>query len=114
MPLKVCYIDDEVDLLELFVDLYSTPNRSITTFHDWEKAIDYLKSNKQDIIFIDYRLQRITGDKLAEKLDIETPKVLITGDMEVRTVYPFFAFFPKPFREEEIERILQLAEKKAV
>ena len=39
MPLKIYYLDDETDILTMFVDTFSGPDRKITTFSDPEKAI---------------------------------------------------------------------------
>lgn len=106
MSLKIYYLDDEPDLLEMFVDLFSAPDRDIITFSDPKTAIETIQKSPPDILFIDFRLPNITGDQIALMLDPKIPKVLITGDMQVKCVYRFDAIFDKPYREAQVEEMI--------
>jgi DNA-binding NtrC family response regulator len=111
MPLKIYYLDDENDLLEMFSDTFSSANRSISTFSDPNTAMEAVRQNPPDILFIDYRLPNYTGDQIAQELDPKLPKVLITGDMQVNSKYKFLAVFEKPYRTSQIEDLLDKLEK---
>jgi DNA-binding NtrC family response regulator len=106
MPLKIFYLDDEPALLEMFSDTFSAPDRVITTFNDPKTAIEATRQTPPDILFIDYRLPNYTGDQIAQMLDPKIPKVLITGDMQVKCSYNFLAIFEKPYSASKIEEIL--------
>ena len=103
---RIYYLDDEVSLLELFVDTFSLPDREITTFSDPKIAISEIQKNPPDILFIDYRLPNFTGDQIAQMLDPKLPKILITGDLNVKCVYPFIFIFEKPYKPDQIEEVL--------
>ena len=106
MPLKIFYLDDEPALLEIFIDTFSSPDRVITTFNDPKTAIEAIRQTPPDILFIDYRLPNYTGDQIAQMLDPKIPKVLVTGDMQLKCNYNFLAIFEKPYRASDIEEIL--------
>jgi DNA-binding NtrC family response regulator len=106
MPLKIFYLDDETDLLEMFSDTFSSSERVIATFCDPKTAIAAIRQTPPDILFIDYRLPNYTGDQIAQMLDPKIPKVLISGDMQVKCSYNFVAVFEKPYKASKIEEIL--------
>jgi DNA-binding NtrC family response regulator len=113
MPLKIFYLDDEPALLEMFSDIFSSDNRVITTFSDPKTAIEAIRKTPPDILFIDYRLPTYTGDQIAQMLDPNIPKVLITGDMHIKCSYNFIAIFKKPYKASQIEEILEKLAKNA-
>jgi len=108
MSLKIVYLDDEPALLEMFGDLFSSPDREIALYDNPKTAIAAIEADPPDILFIDFRLPGYTGDQIAQLLDPKIPKVLITGDMEVKCAYPFHAVFEKPYTSKlgEIEALL--------
>lgn len=107
MPFKIYYLDDEPFLLEMFVDTFAAPGREITTFSDPDIAIETIKKSPPDILFIDYRLPKYNGDSIAMMLDPQFPKFLITGDIEVKCVYKFDAIFDKPYKANQIEKVIE-------
>lgn len=107
MSLKVYYLDDEKDLLEMFSDTFSTPDIQITNFSEPALFMKAVKASPPDIIFLDFRLPGCTGDEIAQQIDPNIPKVLITGDTEVRPKASFLAVLGKPYRSQSIEDILR-------
>ena len=113
MPLKIYYLDDEPDLLEMFADIFSSPERTITTFTDPQTAVETANSSPPDIMFFDYRLPNATGDELALKVPTAVPKALVTGDMNVNLKAKFDAVFSKPYKPDDIENFINtIASKK--
>ena len=106
MSLKIFYIDDELALLEVFKELFDNEGIEILTFVNPKKALEELTKTQPDLIFIDYRLPGITGDELAKSFNPETPKALITGEMNVKTQTKFDRVFPKPFSITELEKYI--------
>jgi DNA-binding response OmpR family regulator len=107
MFLEVYYLDDEVDLLELFTDIFASPEVRITTFSDPQKAEHAIQERAPDLLFLDQRLPGTTGDQIALRLDPAIPKVLITGDVIVKVEARFEAIFPKPFAIDQVRAIIE-------
>jgi DNA-binding NtrC family response regulator len=106
MGLKVAYVDDEVDLCEIFLDTFQDETISITTYSNPNLALEGIQTNPPDLIFLDYRLPKTTGDQLALKINNSVPKCLISGDLFIKTEYKFLKVFQKPFKYEEIRALL--------
>lgn len=106
MRLNVWYIDDEQDLCDNFVDLFSTEEVKVTGFTEPKKAVEASKSNPPDLIFVDYRLPFTTGDQVAFLFDEKIPKFLVTGDITVTTKYRFEKVLNKPYDESAILKII--------
>ena len=106
MSLKVYYLDDEKDLLEIFEEIFSDAGIEISTFHDVQSAVSKIKSHPPDLLFLDYRLSNTTGDEVALTLDPDLPKVLVSGELSVDCQASFIAKIGKPFEDEKIREIL--------
>ena len=106
MPIKLYYLDDEPELLELFSDLISSEHVAITTFSDPLLALDAIKANPPDLLFLDYRLPHTTGDQIALQVPASIPKVLITGDLDVTLHAKYEAKFAKPVSTKDVKAFL--------
>jgi DNA-binding NtrC family response regulator len=114
MPLKIVYLDDEADLLEIFVDNFASANREINTFTNPQLALEFIHANYPDVVLLDFRMPSTTGDEVAQAIKINVMKVLITGDIETATITAFERKFAKPFPYDEIEKyLLSLTDKRA-
>lgn len=111
MPLTVVYIDDEPDLCEIFQESYSGPEVKIHTFSDPQKALKEVPGLHPDLVFVDFRLPNITGDKIAAQLALKVPFFLITGDLQVKADFAFTKILQKPVKISEIEAILSSFQK---
>ncbi len=107
MPIRLVYVDDEVDLLELFADMFSSSEVVIETYSDPVRAIAAIRDNPPDLIFLDHRLPRTTGDQIARQLDPAIPRALVTGDVTVQLESHFEAIFEKPFPIAKIREFIQ-------
>lgn len=107
MSLKVFYLDDEPDLLQLFMETFQTDQIQISTFDNPDYAISEAKTNPPDVFFIDYRLPLITGDKVAGKVPSSIYKVLVTGDLNLNLNYSFDQIVEKPFKILLIQNTLK-------
>lgn len=106
MSLKIIYLDDEPDLLEMFVDNFSRPEFEIKTFSDANLAIEEIKKSPPDLLILDFRLVKTTGDKVAQQVDPAIPKIMITGDLLSKTTYNFLHIFHKPYNMVEMKEFL--------
>ncbi|MGE3608265.1 MAG: response regulator [Bacteriovoracaceae bacterium] len=107
MPLKVYFLDDEVDILEIFEDTYASENVQIRTFSDPQQAINEIKINRPDLLFIDYRLPNTNGDEVALQLDDSIPKVLISADYNLTPKAKFVACLIKPYKKNDILELIK-------
>jgi DNA-binding response OmpR family regulator len=106
MALNLVYLDDEEDLCSLFAEMFSSDEVKIKTFVDPELAIQEVSSNPPDLIFLDFRLPKVTGDMVALKMNNAIPKVLISGDISPITEYKFLKIFGKPWTVSEVENLI--------
>jgi CheY-like chemotaxis protein len=106
MLLKVFYLDDEKDLTDIFVELFSNEQVEIIAFNDPKKAILESHKQKPDLIFLDYRLPGTTGEVVALSMPANIPKYLITGDLIIHNSKPYQEILRKPFDFNMIEMIL--------
>lgn len=111
IKVKVLFLDDDVDLCEIFCDSFSAPDIEIISFTDPEKAIDYLHNNDSDLIFLDYRLPKTNGDIVAARMPRSIPKYLLTGELEVEPGFSYAAVLRKPFEGRVISKILDETKK---
>jgi DNA-binding NtrC family response regulator len=107
LKLKIYYLDDELDLLELFSDVFTISEVDIITFSDPSLAMQAIKSDPPDLLFLDYRLPNMTGDQIALQLDPALKKVLVTGDLSVKLESNFAAIFKKPFPIQQIKDFIK-------
>lgn len=106
MAIKVYYVDDEPDLLDLFADVFSSDDVEVTTFVDPDTALSVIWEAPPDLLFLDYRLPKTTGSKLACEIEPAIPKVLITGDLATTRDANFIGVFSKPLNFEEISAFI--------
>lgn len=107
MPVDLIYIDDEAELASLFEDLFQSDKVKVRAFTDVKAALESAVAAPPDVIFIDFRLPNTTGDKVAQQMDPKIPKVLITGDLDVKTDFKFSAVFQKPYEPADILKFIE-------
>ena len=84
MNLRCMIVDDEpnaVNLLEVLIG-QSTPWQLLTKCYNALEAIDFLKDNTVDLIFLDINMPLLTGMELAGLLSGETAIVFTTAHFE--------------------------------
>lgn len=106
MQLSIVYLDDEIDLCEMFKDIFSSDTIQIKTFIDPEAAIAEIERELPDLVFLDYRLPSTNGESVARRLDPSIPKVLVTGDLEVNPSNLFLKVFGKPYDSKEVQNFI--------
>jgi DNA-binding NtrC family response regulator len=107
MPLHIWYVDDEPDLCEIFSETFSSDSVHVRAFTDPNEAVKAAKGSiTPDLIFLDYRMHSTNGDLVAQLMDPNIPKYLISGEISVSTTYKFIEIFSKPYHEEEIFRVI--------
>lgn len=106
MPFKIYYLDDEPDLLEIFVEQFSSAEISVSTFTDPVQAVKVILQSPPDLLILDYRLCGTTGDQVAQSVSQEIAKILITGDLEFIPKSQFLKIFRKPFYLNDLQKFI--------
>lgn len=113
MTMTCVAIDDEPIALEVLEEYISkTPNLELLkTFTDAFKAIEYIKENKVQVLFLDIQMPQITGIQLMKSLS-EPPLVIFTTAYSNYAIEGFnlnaIDFLLKPF---EYDRFLKATNK---
>jgi DNA-binding NtrC family response regulator len=114
MPLKIYYLDDEPFLLEAFQDTFADEHFEVHVFPTVKEFFEAVAKAKPDIVVLDFRIHDTNGDEVAKKLPLEIPKIMITGDLQVKLECKFEAVFEKPWKEIPMKEFLaKFKEKKA-
>lgn len=84
----VVYLDDEINLLEIFTVFMEDLPVKVETYSDPEKFIATINSSKKNIIcgFFDYRLRGTTGVEVISKIKNRFPSYIISGDISIGDV----------------------------
>jgi response regulator RpfG family c-di-GMP phosphodiesterase len=102
----VVFIDDEIDLCELYEENYSNSEMLVKAFTDLITAEKFILSNKVSIVFIDYRMPKLNGFEFRKKLPPELPCYLVTGEFLKEIPEGFLDIVEKPLQPEIFEAIL--------
>lgn len=87
--LVVLYLEDEIDLLEVFGIFLEDLPVKVKPFSDPEECIEYLNSTKDKIIcgFFDYRLRGTTGIEVISRISDRFPSYIISGDLTIGDIH---------------------------
>jgi two-component system response regulator YesN len=115
---KLVIVDDEQTIregLKNYVDWISLGFEVVACFEDGKEAIDYLQSNRVDVILTDIKMVEISGIELADYIYHNKPNikvVFISGFKEFEFAKQAIAFdvvdyILKPIRIIEITRVFE-------
>ena len=87
---RIMIIDDDAILLQT-LEIFLKNDYDVVTFEEVDPAIDYMKENKVDLLFLDIRMPEISGimafDMIKQiEYGEEIPVVFISGYSDKRTV----------------------------
>src|SRR5690554_1663551 len=83
--IKILWVDDEIDLLKPHILFLENKNYSVTTAQSGTEALEEIKNNTFDIVFLDENMLGLTGlETLSEIKEIQAsvPVVMITKSEE--------------------------------
>lgn len=107
---KILIIDDNIDICQLLERFFKKKGHDTKFFTSEVNALDYLKSNECDLVFCDFRLPKMDGKEVLEKIKQIDPTiqvVIITGYSDVKTAVDViklgaFDYVTKPLFPDEI------------
>lgn len=84
-PIKILWVDDEIDLLKPHILFLEKKNYKVTTFNNGRDAIDAFEDGNFDIVFLDENMPGMSGlETLSEMKEKKssTPMIMITKSEE--------------------------------
>ncbi|MFL5785447.1 MAG: response regulator [Bacteriovoracaceae bacterium] len=86
--MKILYVDDERDLLELAVTFFEEEGLPIETASDYDEALTLIRKNHYDLIISDVRMPSGSGIDLValvrEEKKFSGKLILVSGDIKSR------------------------------
>ncbi len=116
---KILVVDDVAINLRVFSVLLSNTDVTVDTAISGPEALDKIKRNKYNIIFIDHLMPGMDGIELKEAIDAltenpnsDTPLVMqtanaVVGAKEEYERLGFTDYIAKPIKEEELRKIIR-------
>ena len=111
--MRILIADDEKEVVSLIREYIEKKNRDIDVAYDGARALELIKLNKYDLVFIDHNMPEVTGLELIayiKKNTLDTKAVMITGYQQMAG---FAAkglgadeYLTKPFKLKVIEEII--------
>lgn len=84
--MKILYVDDELDLLELAATFFADENLPLDTAPDVPEALELIRKNRYDVIVADLRMPSGTGMDLIrrarEENNFSGKFILASGDVK--------------------------------
>ena len=87
--INVLFVDDEESILRSIKGLFINDSFSIETTSNLDKAIDIIENENIKVIFVDYRMPKITGVEFLKKIKKEYPdiiRILFTGYADIQAI----------------------------
>ena len=106
-PLKIVYLDDEPELLSVFTNIFGKSDVEIQTFIVPSEAILEIKKNPPGLIILNYWLSNTTGDKVAQLINPDIPRILVTGELDINLESRFLKVFQKPVPILELKDFIE-------
>lgn len=112
---KILACDDNQLNLTVFSKILSTVHAEVVEAESGGQALEFLKDNKVDIIYMDYRMPNMDGRECMERIremGITTPIIAVTADV-VDNPYErymrmgFDDFVAKPINRQELFRVTE-------
>jgi DNA-binding NtrC family response regulator len=117
-PYLMVMVDDQEDLSDILSEYLEDmcPGAfTIQSFHDPEKALEFIEKNPVRIVVTDVRMPRLNGDQInlrVKQMGRGIKTVIITGNMSYTKAVTCYndgadGFIQKPFNPKEIRTTFQ-------
>jgi len=82
--------DDEKEIVELLKDRFIAKGHSVNTAYDGKRALELIKLNIYDLVFLDHNMPGLTGLELLRYIkenNLKPKVVIITGYPEINEFF---------------------------
>lgn len=111
--MTILIVDDNKELAELLKRISIGKGHSACAIYDGEEALELIKANKYDLIFLDHNMPGLTGLELAKYIkqnNLKPKTVMITGYPEMGKSFAKSVgvdeYLTKPLKMKEVEDII--------
>jgi YesN/AraC family two-component response regulator len=111
--MKILIVDDEKEFLEFLKDRLIVKSHLVNTACDGKKALELIKSNIYDLVFLDHNMPGLTGLELLRYIkenDLKPKTVIITGYAEIDEFFVKGSgadeYLNKPVKIKDIDDII--------
>lgn len=116
-PLNIMLVDNEAEFLDAITYWLETKEHHVQVCYTGPEAIETVKKNPPDIIFLDIYMPDMNGLEVLKKIrefNTSIPVVIITGYPKEDKMHEALSlgaagFFPKTINFEELGRIIKTA-----
>ncbi len=114
---QILIIDDDPGICTTLSDILEDAGYKVKSFEEGRKALDFLRKNPFDVVFVDLKLPDMNGMELLEQIKLIHPEsavVMITGHASTATAVEAlnegaYAYVVKPFDLDELKTIVKKA-----
>jgi DNA-binding NtrC family response regulator len=115
--LNILVVDDEKEICRLLFKFLSSEGHRVKTAISGREAINLIKKENFDYVFLDILMPGISGEKALEKIKQISPKIkviMITGSLLIKAKLDRLRqlgaseFLHKPFKIENILEIIKI------
>ena len=112
--MRILVVDDEELIVRMLKEALSTENVEVVGQSDGEKALDFFKETRVDLVITDIMMPKMAGTKLffeLRKLDPFVQVVLVTGYPSLQNIVEMLEggasdFIIKPFKIDDVRNIV--------
>ncbi len=116
-PLNIMLVDNEAEFLDAITYWLETKEHRVHVFYTGSEALEAIKKNPPDIIFLDIYMPDMDGLEVLKKIrefNSTIPVIIITGYPKEEKMHEALSmgaagFFPKTINFEELGRIIKAA-----
>lgn len=119
MKIKVLIVEDNENMRYTLSNILEFAGYYVFTVDNGVKAVNEIKSNKYDVVVLDYKLPVENGDIVLNKIkkvDSALPVIILTAYGDIKTAVNSikkgaFDYLTKPFDNEELLKVIENAVK---
>lgn len=113
---KILVIDEDVNMMEIISEILNNYGHTVVTFTEPVSAIEELKTNKYDILLVNYLMSPVNGDRVIElvrEFDKDIYIILmsmhkdLTPSIETMQTLDIQAYFEKSSRFDQLILMIQ-------
>jgi DNA-binding NtrC family response regulator len=118
MPANILIVDDESDILNILMEVFSRQFYNVTGAKSGKEALEILDENEMDVVISDERMPGMSGSELlsiVRKKFPHTIRIILTGHASVEAAMrainegEIFRFFTKPCNVVDLALTVQQA-----
>lgn len=111
---RALVVDDAKNIKNLLTTCLTFNGYSVLTANNGVEAIDILKANEVDLVFLDIRMPELSGTEVLKRIrgmGIETPVIIMTAFASVKnavecTKLGAIMYLQKPFTSDKVKSVL--------